>query len=135
MNKNVQDFCDSVQTSIRECYENTLTMEDAEKLSAKCLDAQLEISKELRNIDLDARMKKSGLKAVKAAVYNDLISKSEKRPTVDQLEHSLNLDSEVSKAQDLLDSGEVDRDELKRYYDVFHEAHVFFRSLAKGAFN
>lgn len=131
---NLKDFCEVLENHIISAYEEGCTLEEAEKLAAKFLHGQMVVSGSLREADLSSRMRKSGLKAVRAAVYTDIKSKGEKL-TVDALEHSLNMSDLVSAEQDALDAAEVDRDELKRYYDIFQNAHIYFRGIAKqGSF-
>lgn len=127
------DFCKQLEAHIISAYEEGTTVEEAEKLAAKFLHGQLLVSQSLRQSDLDSRMRKSGLKAVRAAVYADVKSKGEKL-TIDAMEHLLNSNDLVSQEQDALDAAEVDRDELKRYYDIFVNSHIYFRGIAKGSF-
>lgn len=130
MNKKILE---ELEQEIINSYEQGVTMEEAEKLAGKFLGGQIKVSQALRDKDLDSRMKKSGLKAVRAAVYTDIKSKGEKL-TIDAMEHQLNMDELVSKEQDALDAAEVDRDELKRYYDIFQNAHIHYRAVARGSF-
>lgn len=109
-------------------------MEAAEKLAGKFLIAQIRTSEELKKADLDARMKKTGVKAIKAAVYMEGATKGERKPSDTLLEATVNLDKMVQEEQGRLDEAEVARDELEHYYNVFREAHIHFRSVAKGSF-
>lgn len=130
---NIKDFCEELEKDIISSYEEGCTIEHAEKLAAKFLHGQLQVSQALKQQDLDSRMRKSGLKAVRAAVYAEIKAKGEKN-TVDQMEHMLNMNDLVSAEQDALDTAEVSRDDLKRYYDIFQNSHIYFRGVAKGAF-
>jgi hypothetical protein len=58
-----------LETKIQKSYEEGITLEDAEKLAAEFLHAMMQISQQLKSLDLDARMKKAGLKSIKAATY------------------------------------------------------------------
>jgi hypothetical protein len=40
----------------------------------------------------------------------------------------------VEEEQKSLDTAEVDRENLRRYYDIFGNAHIYFRGMAKGNF-
>ncbi len=40
----------------------------------------------------------------------------------------------VQQEQQSLDTAEVSRDELERYFDIFQNGHIHFRGLAKGSF-
>lgn len=129
-----EQFCQELETEIIKSYESGVSLEEAEKLAGKFLHGQIKVSNELKARDLDARMRKSGLKAVRAAVYTDICAKADKKPTEGQLDHMLNMHDLVSSEQDALDTAEVDRDALERYYNIFANAHIFLRGVAKGSF-
>lgn len=120
---------------IQRSYEEGVTVEEAERLAGKFLHAQISASEEFRKADLDARMRKSGLKAVKAAVYMTNATKTEKKPSDTYLEAIINMDEIVIAEQKALDEAEVLVDQLRTYLSVFKEAHIHFRSIAKGAMN
>jgi len=42
------------------------------------------------------------------------------------------MNGDVGNEQDALDKAEVEKDELTRIYNIFKEAHVYFRGIAKG---
>jgi hypothetical protein len=129
------EMCKQLETSIESSYNEGVTMEEAEKLAAKFLSAQLMVSKELTKADLDSRMRKSGLKAIRAAVYMDEATKGEKKPTEAMLSMLLDQNEIVSGEQKSLDEAEVSREELTRYYNIFQNAHIYYRGIAKGNFN
>lgn len=133
----VTDFeklCKSLEDKIQKSYEQGTTLEEAEKLASEFLYAQLQISTELKKSDLTSRMRKSGVKAVRAAVYAEMCSKADKKPTESALDHAINANELVNSEQDALDIAEVERDNLERYYNVFGNAHIHFRAVAKGRF-
>lgn len=132
--KNFTDYVIEMQAKIMASYEVGVTMEMAEKLAAEFLNAQLVVSRELSAKDLDARMRKSGVKAVRAAIYLDILQKNDKKPTEAAISATIDSDTLVTGEQQALDEAEVSRDELERYYNVFMNAHVFFRGVAKGSF-
>lgn len=125
---------DILEELIITSYESGVTLDEAEKLAARFLHAQMQVADSLREKDLDARMRKSGLKSIRSAVYGNIISAAEKKPTESALEHSLNNDTLVSNAQEELDKAEVSRDEMERYYSIFREAHIYYRGVSKGRF-
>lgn len=119
---------------IESAYTEGITLDDAEKLAGEFLHAQLSISSELQSADLDSRMRKTGLKAVRSAIYMETTTKSDKKPTESALEHILNGNEIIISEQENMDKAEARRDELKRYYDIFANAHIFYRGIAKGKF-
>ncbi len=128
-----QKLCKELESSIESSYTEGISMEDAEKLAGKFLHAQLAVSAELTKADLSSRMRKSGVKTIRAAIYLDEATKSEKKPTESMLSALIDKNEIVTGEQESLDQSEVSRDELKRYYDIFQNAHIHFRTIAKGS--
>lgn len=123
-----------LEQSIVSAYTEGVTISEAEKLAAKCLHAQMQISDNLKSADLNSRMSKSGVKAIKSAVYLDEKGKAEKKPTEAELSALVDSNDLVRGEQKTLDSNEVELSELNRMYDIVREAHIFFRGVAKGKF-
>lgn len=119
---------------IENVYLNGTSLDEAERLASRFLHAQLLISAELAKSSLDARMRKSGLKAIRAAVYLDEAKKGEKKPTEVMLASLVDTHEVVRGEQTAMDSADTEREELQRLYDVFGNAHIFFRGVAKGTF-
>lgn len=130
---NKQDLT-ALEDMIISSYETEVTLSDAERLAARFLHAQMQVSSQIKHLDLDARMRKSGVKAIRAAVYTEACAKTEKKPTESALEHIINTSVEVNGAQNAFDSAEVERDEMERFYNIFREAHIYFRGISKGRF-
>lgn len=124
--------CQALEAKIMDSYTQGITIDDAEKLAGEFLHAMMQVSDEIKTNDLDARMRKSGVKAVRAAVYTSLATGVDKKPTEGSLEHSINLNELVQGEQKALDEAEAERDNLERYYNIFMNAHLHFRSIAKG---
>lgn len=131
---NFKELCVRLEEEIVESYTVGVTAEKAEKLAGQFLHAQMKVSEELRKADLDSRARKTGVKAIRAAIYLDIVQKSEKKPTESQIAATIDTDTIVSGEQSAFDEAEVTRDELERYYNIFIQAHVHFRTIAKGTF-
>lgn len=127
------DFA-SLEADVKRAYEEGVSLEDAERLAAKVLVVQMQIAEQLKSMDLDTRMRKTGVKAIRANTYLGIIERSEKKPTEGQLEHMVNSDKAVIIEQNLFDTTEVARDNLMLYFNIFKEAHIYFRGIAKGRF-
>ena len=125
---------DELEQAIQSSYETGVTVEEAEKLASKFLYAQLAVSAELATADLDSRMRKSGVKALRAAAYKSATAGLEKKPTENAIEHAINTDADVSGEQDAFDKAEANKYELERLYSVYQNAHIHFRTIAKGQF-
>lgn len=123
-----------LEAKIQASYEQGTSLEDAEKLAAEFLHAQMQLASQLKALDLDARMRKSGVKAIRSAVYLETIKSSEKKPTEAQIAAIIDSDSIVVSEQNGLDTAEASRDELERYYDIFNNAHIYYRGISKGRF-
>lgn len=134
ISNSINKLFSELELDIQNAYESGVTIPDAEKLAAKFLGAQIAISNELRNQDLDSRMKKSGVKAIRAAVYLAKVQESEKKPSDVMLEAHVNTSEVVSSQQELFDTSEVDKDLLQNYLNVARDGHVFFRTVARGRF-
>jgi len=131
---NFKELCKQLEAKIQQSYEQGTTMEEAEKLAGEFLSAQMAVSEELKTKDLDSRMRKSGLKAVRASAYLDIVQKADKKPTETQIDSMINTDPLVSQEQDGYDKAEVEKEALERYYNIFREAHIFYRGVSKGRF-
>lgn len=129
-----QEFCDKLEAKIIASYEMGVSLEEAERLASEFLAAQLRVSAELKTSDLDARMRKSGIKAIRAEAYIRAATRGDKKPTEAAISAELDSDRDVLHHQNLLDEKEVNRDELERYYNIFQNAHVHYRNVAKGTF-
>lgn len=134
MKTNLKQFCTELENSIKQTYEEGVTIEEAEKLAAKFLHGQLQIAVALRDADLDARMRKSGLKAIKAVTYMEAAKATEKKPSDVYLQNLIDQSDLVCTSQVGLDEAEVERDLLQSYYNTFKEAHIYFRGVSKGRF-
>lgn len=129
-----EELVTQLESSIQKTYEDGVTVEEAEKLAAKFLYAQLAVSGELKKTSLDARMRKSGLKAIRAGLYLDEVKKNDKKPTEAQLSALLDSHDIVQTEQSGLDEAETSQANLERYYDIFGNGHIYFRTIAKGRF-
>lgn len=130
----LQEQLKVLENKIQESYESGVSLDEAERLASQFLHAQLQISTELTKVDLDARMKKSGLKAIRAKAYLDIISGADKKPTEAQISSVIDSDEVVGAQQTMLDQAEAKRGELERYYDILNNAHIHYRGIAKGRF-
>lgn len=130
-----QDFCLELESDIKRAYEEAISTEEAERLAAKFLLAQIQVGRELSSVDLDTRTKKVGLKAFRAVVYLEQANKYDKKPTEAALAAYIDSDQLVVKEQTAYDAAEVGKAELENYLHVFRDAHIFFRGIAKGKFD
>lgn len=125
---------EKLEDHIKDSYENGISMLQAERLAGEFLYGQLVVSTELTKLDLDSRMRKSGVKAIRAAIYLEECQKEAKKPTESMLTAIIDSNVDVIQQQNELDQIESDRDELKRLLDVYSNSHIHFRTICKGAF-
>jgi hypothetical protein len=126
------ELYEELKEKIVESFENGVTLDEAEKLSFKFLYAQLMLSSELKKTALDARMRKSGVKSIRAAIYLDIVQKSDKKPTEAQITAMLDSDTIVAGEQQAYDEAEVAAEELERNHRTFENAHVLYRKIIGG---
>lgn len=134
MSKIFQTLYNELTDEIKKAYESNVTLEEAEKLASKFLYAQILISDEIRSVDLDCRMKKSGVKAVRAAVYLEEACKGDKKPSDVMLGALVDRNELVIGEQTSFDEAEVNKDALYNALSILKEAHVHFRQISKGRF-
>ena len=126
------DYVESLTSKIKKAYEESVTTQEAENLAGEFLYAMLQVSKELSSKDLDARMRKTGLKAIKAGVYMEAATKTEKKPSDTLLEHLVAQSDIVREIQNGFDTAEVEKDALQNTFNIFKEAHLYFRGISKS---
>ncbi len=126
-----KQYCTELEDKIKASYEEGITLPEAEKLSGEFLVAQMRLSAELAKSDLDSRMRKQGVKAIRAALYTNIKANTDKI-TEAAITAQLDCNELVSGEQEAFDIAEVNRDELERLYNVFQQAHVYFRQLSRG---
>lgn len=125
---------EELKNDIKSSYESGTTMEEAEKLAAKFLYAQIEVAQALQTADLDSRMRKSGVKAVRAAIFYDEATKSDKKPSDKTLDALVDMNKIVIDEQRGFDETDVLADALRNYFSIFQNAHIHFRSVSRGRF-
>lgn len=125
---------EALKQDIIKSYEEGTGLDEAEKLAGKFLAAQLDVANALQVADLDARMRKSGLKAIKAAVYLDEAGKTDRKPTEAALTAKIDTNELVLAEQKSFDTAEVHKGLLEHYLTIFREAHIFMRGVSRGRF-
>ncbi len=133
MDKRIQTLCYSLEAKIQAAYEESITIEEAEKLAAEFLHAQLRVAEALRVASLDARMRKQGVKAIRAAMYLEEVRKTEKKPSDVMLDALVTSNEIVGGEQTAFDTAEVEAEALQNYLRIFEAAHVFFRQISKAS--
>lgn len=124
-----------LEEKVREAYQNGVTQEQAERLAGEFLEANFQLAEKLKMAELDARMRKSGLKAVKGAAYLEIVQKSERKPTEAQITAMLDTEGMINKEQENLDKAEVECNFLERIYSTCQNAHVLYRKISGGTFS
>lgn len=129
----IKQVCEELEEIIEKTYTSGVTMEGAERLAARFLHAQMLISSELRSASLDAKMRKAGVKGVRAAIYLAEVQKNEKKPSDTLLTAIVDTNEVVAGEEEALFKAETSSDELSRQYDIFGAAHVYYRQVSRGA--
>lgn len=126
---------EQLEKKIVTSYSEGVTISDAESLAAEFLEAMLLVSSDLRQADLDTRMRKTGLKAVKAAVLLEEARKGDKKPADSLLAALVDRSELVISEQKSFDTAENEKESLERLFSVFKESHVHFRGISKGKYD
>lgn len=134
MQPTLSTLIEELTAIIQATYEKGTTLDEAEKLAARFLHAQMMISEELRAASLDSRMKKSGVKAIRAAVYMKEATRGDKKPSDAFLQNLVETDETVGQIQDSFDTADVHREYLENYLSIFKDAHLYYRNLMRGRF-
>ncbi len=125
---------ETIKSEIMRAYEEGVSMPEAEKLAALTLAARIEISEEIKAADLDAKMRKQGVKAVRGGFYLKIIKREEKKPTEAMIAAEIETYEEVNAEEAQLSVAEVESARLKSMLDLFKDAHLYFRQICKGTF-
>lgn len=132
---NFLTFCASLKKDIIRSYEEGVSLEESEKLAAKFLDGSIQVGEALKVADLDRRMKKAGVKAIRADAYLQAAAQGDKKPSDKMIEAVIDTDIVVAEQQRLFDQAEVEVASLQSYQSIFHEAHIYYRGISKGRFD
>jgi hypothetical protein len=127
----MKDLIEQLQKRVSEVYENGTTVSQSEEITHELADAEFKLVTMITPLDLDARMRRHGVKQIRAAVYLDIIKNSEKKPTEAQIAAMVDSDSLVSDAQKGYDGAEAALAEAERLLDAVHNSQVVFRTLMK----
>src|ERR1700684_1824292 len=128
----IDDLYKELTEVLKSSYESGVTILEAESLAGRFLYALTQVANEYEILNLDARMRKSGLKGLKASIYLDEATKTDKKPSDVMLGALVDRNSLVQGSQDDLDKAEVVKEKLENYKEVFKEAHIYFRGLSKS---
>ncbi len=129
---NFKEFCTELEEKVITSYSNGVSLDEAERNAGQFLHATMVVGAELTRADLDARTRKSGVKGIRAAIYLDIVQTTDKKPTETAIDSMITVNKLVAAEQKALDSAEVRKAELERLYDIFNQAHVYFRQMSRG---
>ncbi len=129
---NFKEFCTELEEKVINSYSNGVSLDEAERNAGQFLHATMVVGAELTRADLDARTRKSGVKGIRAAIYLDIVQTTDKKPTETAIDSMITVNKLVAAEQKALDSAEVRKAELERLYDIFNQAHVYFRQMSRG---
>jgi|SRR5271165_6123971 len=125
--QSLDDYFSQLEEKIKNAYESTVTISEAETLAAQFLHALIQVNKALDIVDLDRRMRKTGVKAVRAAVLLENVKAADKKPADSILDALVDVNKVVQSEQDAQDKAETKTQTLNNYFKIFTEAHTYFR--------
>lgn len=111
-----------------------ITLDHAERVAGLALSTMNQLSEQLLITERNRRMRKAGLKAIKAATRQEEIKKHDRKPTESQLDDVLALNALVQQEEDGFDDAEVETELLERQFGIAKECHLYFRSVSRGRF-
>lgn len=105
----------------------SISAAEAERRASKFLEAMATIA------DLKHEFTKAKIKdlSVQTAVYAEQLAKGTGK-TVTENKTAAEASKEYTEARETLESTDNDISYLKTYYEIFHDAHILYRTLAKG---
>lgn len=105
----------------------SISYTEAERRAGEFLSAMASITN-FRHLLGNEKIK---LLSIQTAVYAQEMAKgTDKTVTVNKMNAEASL--EYTKVREELEGVENDLSYLKAYYDIFNNAHIFFRTMAKG---
>ncbi len=133
---------DTLQAELEECrriiteaYGSPVSIDDATLYAARFLATQMTVADELQKTELDARMRKNGVKVVSSKAYLDEVARHDKKPSDTLLENTVASHELVKREQEALARAEVRANYLDNYYNILKDGHIFFRGIAKGKYD
>ena len=134
MKQTLNEVFESLRTTIEKAYESGVTLQEAERLAAQTLLIRLQLADQIKSMDLSARLKKHGVKAVRAQVYMEELAKHDKKPAENYMDNAVNLSDLVKAEEREYAEADVSKDQMMTYMDIFKDAHLYFRGIMKGTF-
>lgn len=128
------DKYEYIRQLVQEAYNCPPDLREAEKIATRFVGSMLDVSMDLQKADLNARMRRTGLKAIKAAVYMKNATATDKKPSDVMLNAQVDQDKLVIDEQNAYDEAEVAADYLRNLYNTLKEAHVHFRGISKARY-
>lgn len=125
---------ETIKAQIMLAYEEGVSIPEAEKLAALTLAARIEIAEEIKSTELDAKMRKQGVKALRGKEYLTIVAAEEKKPTEAMIAAKIDSSADVNAEEEQLALAEVNASHLKSMLDLYKDAHLFFRQVCRGTF-
>lgn len=125
MDKSIKEYIEKYQKLLP--LANSISFTDAEQRASKFLDVMATIT-EWRHILSENKIE---LQSIQSVTYSNELNKSTGK-TVTENKISVEASQEYIDAREDLEKVENDISYLKAYYDVFNNAHIFYRTMAKG---
>ena len=127
MNENLRNFINETQTLLP--VGKSISLPEAEKRAGQFLYALAYITDERFNLG-DAKIKAL---SVQSAVYAEVLAAGEAK-TITENKIAAEANPAYIGAREELEIVENQLTFLKAYYEIFNNAHIFYRNMAKGEF-
>lgn len=126
-------FMAVLEEKIKNSYEVSLDLSEAEKLASEFLYAHMVLTREYQRVSLDARMRKAGLKSIKASVYLAEAGQGEKKRSDVLLNALVDVSAIVATSQEAFDTSETTAELIQGWINVVQQGHIHFRQMSKGS--
>jgi hypothetical protein len=124
-----------LEQKIIQSYQEGVTPLTGETLAAEFLAAQISVSEEIKRASIKARLSKSVVKEERGKLLYKEATTPEKKPSDTLLNALVDSNIDILACQMAYDKDEETANELERLYNIFREAHIFYRGVAKGKFD
>jgi hypothetical protein len=129
--KKVEVFTDALNYYMSKVYSGSFDVSKAERVASLALSAQIEISDLLSDAECRVKQAKYDVELVESEVALRIRSEAETRITEVALKQKVIIDSSVTSAKNKILKCEKNSKKWNYVFNIFKEAHIFFRNLAK----
>ena len=103
----------------------------AQRISALCLDAQMELSYCYADSELESKQAKHTVDFIENEIASDIKNNSKIKMSETELKRKATIDSRVKEAKASMIKIEKQYKKYRYLYEILKETHIFFRNIGK----